>query len=238
MDGGCAWGDRPRLLGHSCLSLFLLSFMIGLFWNCQGAASREFIRVLKNFVNTYRLDMISIFEPRISGGNADDACKKIGFANWVRVEANGFSGGIWVLWNETLHVEVKYTNPQFILMQVKEGHEEPYWVSAVYVSPSKALRRKLWMELDATKCNIEAPWISIGDYNATINAEERSSGNDNHKAGCNDFQEWINRECMIDMGFRGQKFTWARGTEETMFKGARLDRAVCNVEWCERFTNS
>lgn len=30
----------------------------------------------------------------MSGANADTVCKKLGFDNWARIEAVGFSGGI------------------------------------------------------------------------------------------------------------------------------------------------
>ena len=35
---------------------------------------------------------------------------------------------------------------------------------------------------------------------------------------------------LIDMGFLGSKYTWTRGTHDHTFNGARLDRALCNVE--------
>ena len=36
---------------------------------------------------------------------------------------------------------------------------------------------------------------------------------------------------LVDMGFDGPKFTWTRGNDGNMFKGARLDRVLCNMEW-------
>lgn len=33
-------------------------------------------------------------------------------------------------------------------------------------------------------------------------------------------------------------FTWRRGSQEANFKGARLDRALCDMDWGERFAGA
>ena len=50
---------------------------------------------------------MAIFEPRISGSKALRVIRKLGFTNSYVVDAEGFSGGIWLLWNNSkvkLHV--------------------------------------------------------------------------------------------------------------------------------------
>jgi hypothetical protein len=39
----------------------------------------------------------------------------------------------------------------------------------------------------------------------------------------------------MDLGYRGQKFTWNNGRERDDFIKERLDRVVANEEWCEVF---
>lgn len=60
---------------------FFLVSMISVFWNCQGAAAPAFMRAFKDLVRTYKPDMVALFEPRISGSNADDVCRKMSYAN-------------------------------------------------------------------------------------------------------------------------------------------------------------
>lgn len=86
-------------------------------WNCQRAASKEFLRVLNNYVKHNRTDIVALFEPRISGDFANVVCRKIGFDNWIRVEAIGFNGGIWIFWNDLIQVKNIRTHPQFILLR-------------------------------------------------------------------------------------------------------------------------
>ena len=40
---------------------------------------------------------------------------------------------------------------------------------------------------------------------------------------------------LIDLGYTGPTFTWARGNSTQTFTGARLDQAVCNVDWSTLF---
>lgn len=47
-------------------------------------------------INLHRLDILTLIEPRVYGSHANEICLKVGFANWIRVEVVGFSGGIWI----------------------------------------------------------------------------------------------------------------------------------------------
>lgn len=42
-----------------------------LVWNCQGVGDRRFVRVMKDFVNQYKLSILILMEPRISGVAVD-----------------------------------------------------------------------------------------------------------------------------------------------------------------------
>lgn len=46
--------------------------------------------------------IVVLLEPWISGITADEVCAKLGRRNWIHSEAVGFSGGIWVLWEENM----------------------------------------------------------------------------------------------------------------------------------------
>lgn len=77
-----------------------------LVWNCQGAKSALFINALKTLIRIHGLHIIALLEPRISGERADRTIKRIGFQNSYRVEATGFSGGIWIMWDDFWHVQI------------------------------------------------------------------------------------------------------------------------------------
>ncbi|XP_019152396.1 PREDICTED: uncharacterized protein LOC109149189 [Ipomoea nil] len=175
--------------------------------------------------------MVGLLEPRISGNAADKACKSFGFVNWLRVEAVGFSGGIWLLWNNNLKVEIIATNPQFILTRIGEENRNIGLVSFVYGSPSQSYRNKLWEGLSNDRFSMRESWLSVGDYNAVTCMEDVSNTENFGNNRCAGMRQWIFKEGLIDLGFFGARYTWTRGKEKATFTGARLDRALCNLEW-------
>lgn len=66
-------------------------------WNCRGVSSKEFLVEMNELIRELRPKIVIIIEPRISGLAADNVCKRLGKKQWIRSEARGFSGGIWVL---------------------------------------------------------------------------------------------------------------------------------------------
>ena len=89
-----------------------------MFWNTQGAASLLFRRTFSMMVKNYKPSMVVLLEPRISGLKADAFIKKSGFNNSHCVEAEGFSGDIWILWKDIFDVEIIRNHNQFIHLQV------------------------------------------------------------------------------------------------------------------------
>lgn len=101
----------------SCVNLF----MDLLVWNCQGSTSKEFLRVLKDLLCVHKPKILGLLEPKVSGDQVNGICKKIGFDNWVKVDAVGFSDGIWVFWMDELLIDIVYAHPQFVLLKVRSG---------------------------------------------------------------------------------------------------------------------
>ncbi|XP_019166877.1 PREDICTED: uncharacterized protein LOC109162645 [Ipomoea nil] len=200
-----------------------------------GAGGKPFLRALKHFIKLHKPCMLSLFEPKVSGTHANDICTKIGFSDWIRVEAVGFSGGIWVFWKDPVRISVLRTHPQFILMQVVSGSYPPWYLASVYGSPAHHLHRRLWNDLRQAENSITGPWIVAGDFNAVLNSEETSnySSFSSHRSA--DFRNWIQDEGLIDLGFSGPKLTWVKNEAAERVKGARLDQALCNTAWRNNF---
>lgn len=209
--------------------------MISLFWNCQGAASKAFKRTLKQFCRDHSPSLVCLLEPKVSGSHANKICKDLDFDEWIRVEAVGFSGGIWILWKDTLSISILNTHPQYVNLQVQEPNATPWLLSVVYGSPYASLRRKLFEDLSAQKFDPQTQWLICGDFNAVTCQQEVSNQSCFSLTRCLGFNDWISREGLIDLGFVGTRFTWMRGVNSDSFKGTRLDRALGNIEWKLRF---
>ncbi|XP_019184862.1 PREDICTED: uncharacterized protein LOC109179839 [Ipomoea nil] len=206
-----------------------------IFWNCQGAGGKPFLRALKFLLKSHRPKILGLFEPKVSGDHENSIYKKLGFSDWIRVEAVGLSGGIWIFWETPLRVTVSYTHPQFVLLQVKESNQHPWWFAAVYGSPTHHLRRRLWQDLRRSTRGIVGPWIAAGDFNSVLSKSETSNYSSFSSCRSSDFANWILEEGLVDMGFSGPKLTWVKDGHSDFIKGARLDRALCSTEWRVQF---
>ena len=99
---------------------FLFNFMDKkiLVWNCQGAASKKFCSVVNSLIEIHKPEMLMLLEPRISGIKAELLIHFLKFNHSYRVEALGYYGGIWILWNDNWSVQVLINHKQFVHLDV------------------------------------------------------------------------------------------------------------------------
>ncbi|XP_019158517.1 PREDICTED: uncharacterized protein LOC109155288 [Ipomoea nil] len=121
---------------------------------------------------------------------------------------------------------------------VQDTHAGHWLLSMVYGSPVLSLRKKLFADLSGSFFDPQGPWLTVGDFNSVTCRNEVSNPETFTSSRTVDFNDWIFREGLIDLGFTGPKFTWMRGVESTTFRGARLDRALSNLDWRCRFPNA
>ncbi|KAH9707854.1 hypothetical protein KPL70_012694 [Citrus sinensis] len=172
-------------------------------------------------------------EPCISGYKSDHFIKRSGFDKSFRVEAEGFSGGIWVLWKDIFQVEIVASHSQFVHLRISNNNNVLSWLTAIYASPNPGLRKYLWSELDNLAQTVYGPWILGGDFNTILYDSEKKGGSPTGTGACTLFQSWFNLHNMHDLQFHGPGFTWSRGS---LLKC--LDRVICNSEWACTFSNS
>ena len=79
------------------------------------------------------------------------------------------------------------------------------------------------------------PWLSVGDFNETHSLDERDHGDNDMAHRCAKFNNWIENNAMLDLGFSGPSYTWVRGLNPTIKKSARLDKALCSSIWRTTF---
>lgn len=172
-------------------------------------------------------DVLAIFETHASAENAGRICQGLGFEDSSRVDAVGQSGGLWLLWRQEIgDVVVINSADQFIHVKVTK-EEEVLHIIVVYAAPTASRRSGLWALLREEIRVISEPVIIGGDFNTIVRIDERTGGNGRLSSDSLAFGNWINEMLLIDMGFKGNQFTWKRGNEERFFVAKRLDRILC-----------
>ncbi|KFK31800.1 hypothetical protein AALP_AA6G160500 [Arabis alpina] len=139
------------------------------------------------------------------------------------------SGGLWLLWRSSVgNVVILEAFDQFIHAKVGEGLESIHLV-VVYAAPTVCRQSGLWEKLRDVIHGIDESVIVGGDFNTILRLDERTGGNDKLSLDSMAFGDWINGLSLIDMGFKGNKFTWRRGRMESTYIAKRLDRVLCNA---------
>ncbi|KAL8161277.1 hypothetical protein V2J09_012766 [Rumex salicifolius] len=151
------------------------------------------------------------------------------FDKFERVEVQGQSGGIWLLWHSsTCKLVVVSKCSQFIHATVGEDAGLIH-VLVVYACPDVQRRAGLWQALSAELEGIDQPCVLGGDFNVIQSLNERKGGSNILSADSIHFGDWIHRNNLIDLGFHGSPFTWARGSEAVGLIQKRLDRVLVNM---------
>ncbi|XP_020410870.1 uncharacterized protein LOC109946693 [Prunus persica] len=198
-------------------------------WNVRGAGKNSCASTIKDLKKAFNIDILAVLEPRISGPRALTVAQNLGFSHYHIVDATGFFGGVWLLWNgNSVSLHVVAHSSQSITALVTLGNQ--WWLlTVVYANPCSRIRESLWKYFDGLACASHLPWLVLGDFNDIASAGEKCGGN--LDLGGRSFVEWIDRNQLVDLGFFGAKFTWCnkRNAEGIIWK--RLDRGLCNINW-------
>lgn len=99
---------------------------------------------LKELIKKHKPAILAVTETRIHSSRVMDFLIFTGFTDMVAVEAAGFFGGIWLLWDcNVVTVEPIALGDQIITVLVKEL-DKPWLLSIIYASPKVYLRLDLW----------------------------------------------------------------------------------------------
>ena len=101
--------------------MFLIEAHINVvIWNCRGAGKRGLVAFLRDLRNSYRFSILVLLEPRISGVRAEKVMLQFGFDGRLKVDSDGFIGGIWVFWDTSIwNIEVLLIEKQLSHMNVR-----------------------------------------------------------------------------------------------------------------------
>nr|XP_029148267.1 uncharacterized protein LOC114925184 [Arachis hypogaea] len=154
----------------------------------------------------------------------------LGYQDVGIVEANGHSGGIWVLCsNSNISVRVLDVVDQCISFEITMGNTSSY-CSAVYANPHIHRRKELWGDLTRIANMIHGPWIVLGDFNDVL-LQSEVRGGQFRLARAEQFAETLEDCGLFDMGAIGRRFTWYRKVKGGVQVAKKLDRAVINQDW-------
>ncbi|KAF8390857.1 hypothetical protein HHK36_023156 [Tetracentron sinense] len=205
-------------------------------WNGRGAGGKTFLRNLKELIRMHDPQILVLMETRIGEEKAVSVISKLHFSGSFRVDAQGYSGGIWLLWKkELITVEVLSSNSQLIHTLIRHTHSEDWLFTAVYASPNPQIRTNLWNLLPQVAQLHDLAWLIAGDFNQIGSVIEKSGGAAVNFSRCQNFQSWVTSCRVVDLGFAGPSHTWTNMRSGLARVQERLDKAFANTSWRHMF---
>ncbi|CAM8998732.1 unnamed protein product [Rhodiola kirilowii] len=195
-------------------------------WNCRGVGGPRAVRSLCDVVKSYRPSIIGLIETKKADGNWEMLRCKLGFRNCFFVPSQWRSGGLALLWGEDFEVSLISFSSNHIDMEVKGDLK--FYLSFFYGEPRTQDRIHSWNLMRCLKKEKSTPWIVMGDFNEVAYSSECNGKRARQLWQMKNFRSCLEECGLMDLGYRGDTFTYSnrrRGESEVR---ARLDRVVAN----------
>lgn len=163
----------------------------------------------------------------------------VGFFHFVIHPPLGRQGGLLLAWRVGVDVEVVCVNANAINVLVYfDPSNTPWLLTRVYGPTNWHLKPNFWNSLQDLTHAFAGPWLCLGDFNCILNSGEKRGGRPFASSSYNPFSNFMDSCGLIDLGFKGQKFTWSNNRDGVAKICERLDRAIANTEWQSLFPRS
>ncbi|KAE8661262.1 hypothetical protein F3Y22_tig00116925pilonHSYRG00037 [Hibiscus syriacus] len=178
-----------------------------------GCGHRNFNRVARQYLRDHSPDVVGFIETLISSHAADKAIAQLKIPKSFRVEADGFSGGIWICWYDHIQIDVLFSHFQFVHCRIHcNSNNRSTLATFVYASLNPDKRRTLWKYLHLLSNHINEPWVVLGNFNVALSPNDRKSCVNNPSSD-DDFSNIVFYSSLHDLGYQGPYFAWFNLTE-------------------------
>ncbi|KAK9668284.1 hypothetical protein RND81_13G047800 [Saponaria officinalis] len=170
-------------------------------------------------------------ETKISAKALEKVRNRCGFMTGLCLSNRGLSGGIGFWWRELDGNLISYDqNHVAVDVNGEDGH--PFWRAlGVYGFPEASNKHKTWAILRREIAKCSHPMIYFGDFNEILSDNEKEGGAPRNGRQIYAFREVVDDCGLIDLGYRGNIYTWQRGREVGKVIRERLDRALASKTW-------
>ena len=209
-------------------------------WNVRGANAPDKRKVIKNFLRSYRADLVCLQETKVQEMTID-LVRSLGVGhrlNWKALNAEGAAGGILLFWdNSRISLVDSVVGSFSITCLFRMPEDGLQWAfSGVYGPVENRFRESFWEELGSIRGLWDCPWCVGGDFNEVLFPYERSKGG-RLSNSMRRFSDIMNDLDLRDLPLQGGSYTWSGGLNGSSM--SRLDRFLVTVDWesqCNKVT--
>lgn len=111
-------------------------------------------------------------------------------------------------------------------------------LTGYYGYPDRSRRHLLWNLLRHLSRINNLSWVCMGDFNDLLTSEDKKGRVSHPQWLFRGFREAVNDSQLSDIPLSGYNFTWFRGRGTANAVEERLDRAMGNPAWHDRFNRA
>ncbi|KAF7148704.1 hypothetical protein RHSIM_Rhsim03G0167500 [Rhododendron simsii] len=160
--------------------------------------------------------------------------RNLKFDSGTYVEPEGLSGGLALWWNKEVELDVELATKNFMHVIVSDKSVSSCWATTfIYGCPTRAGRALVWEDIRRIARSERLPWLCMGDFNQVLRGEDKMGGVMPSQNQISSFHEMISECGLIDLEFKGPKFTWRNNRSADSLIMERIDMAFANAQWRE-----
>lgn len=133
--------------------------MIMLLWNCRGIGNQNFkinFKIhFKELLDYHKPSMVILTETKACGDEADNIMEYFNYPHSAKVDAIGNAGGIYIIWNNNVNVQLVALTQQEIYLFVKV-HNFQFFTTSVYSRQYFVFKRALRKNFESF-CEVYEP---------------------------------------------------------------------------------
>ncbi|XP_074314437.1 uncharacterized protein LOC141649651 [Silene latifolia] len=213
---------------------------MGLVWNCRGLNNTlsPTIPKLRALQGSKCFDFLFLIETKCNASSIFPMFRSYGFMKHFGVDAVGASGGLLVGWKKEARMSLVMACKNFIILLVEKYNGLLWYLVLFYGAPSSHLRIPVLLELEKWMDNCNYPFLIVGDFNQVDMECDKVNKSQGPIRGANFFNIWKIRNELIDIPFKGPRFTWCnnRKGDERVYE--TIDKALGSRDWLSFFPDS
>ena len=139
-------------------------------WNCQGLRNPWIVRGLQKILKDQVPTVCFLMETRLDKTGFEKHCREVKFANKLIVKKHDSGGGLALLWQKDVALDVINFNENHILVKVVEKDGFAWYLTCFYRWPDSSQKFKSWALLSHLSSFMDGPWLCIGDFDAILHS--------------------------------------------------------------------
>jgi len=143
-------------------------------WNCQGLGNPLTIQELRALIALERTSIVFLIETKNKATMVESICRKLQFQHFFLENPTGIAGGLALMWNEEVTLQVQSSSKQFIDVKcTNPARKIVMHITFIRASTNFGDRIQLWQQLKILKPHSSNPWICMGDFNEILYVWEK-----------------------------------------------------------------